>query len=134
MHRLIIIVNLLIILFPVSVISAPVTLKCITNAGVETADLYVDYENKLIFRGNAVSKYEIVGLTGEYITAYKRPTKPSGKNLPLDEVIGGEVFVLDRVTGNYIRGSVNMVWFVGEKPEDAKLRGHIYRGKCVTQS
>ena len=118
-------------IFPVAVISVPDTLKCETSVGVEAADLFIDYENKLIFWGDALSKYEIVGLTEEYITAYKILTNSSGKDMPLDSVIGGEVFVLDRATGSYIRSSVKKVWYVGEKPEDAKLREHVYQGKCL---
>ena len=122
-----------IIIFPLSVVSAPVTFNCETSVGVKTDDLFVDFQNELIFWGDAISKYEIVGLTEEYITAYKMPTETSGKTMSLDEVVGGEVFVLNRVSGNYIRGSVNMVWVVGEKPGEAKLRGNVYRGKCIEQ-
>jgi len=101
-----------------SIHAAPVVLKCVTSDGLEASDLIVDVENREMSWGP--TKYDINYLDDIHISAYAR----NG----LD--VYGEVWVIDRRTGEYHRASIGMK---GYTIEDVQLSADTYTGKCVKQ-
>ncbi len=105
--------------------AAPVTFKCTTSEGTPAADLVVDIEKRTMVW--SIKKYTIHAIDDRYISAYENNQSR----------VGGEVWVLDRTTGNYLRASVSVSW---ESPEAAKaamqrndpgkISAQTYRGKC----
>ena len=101
--------------------AAPVTLKCTDVGGTPVADLTVDLARNRIWWG--AGQYRIAHVSDRYISAY----------LEQPGTVGGEVWVLDRVTGNYKRGSVAMLMSLEEAREGGKgrLTATTYEGRCV---
>ena len=109
-----------------NVYAEPVTLKCVTTEGREAADLMIDIDNEVMKWG--INTYDIIHIDDKYISAYLRPY----------EDVGGEIWVIDRRTGEYKRGSVAVLFSKIEDPDNlgniqGRLRGNIYTGKCVKQ-
>ena len=107
--------------------AAPVTFKCFDSSGVPTVDLVVDVEKRTMNWGPA-ARYRIRAVDDAYITAYE--DNPSSS-------VGGEVWVLNRNSGEYLRASV-FVGFTEAQVERWKkdrsvtgtLTASTYRGKC----
>ena len=97
----------------------PITLKCVTSEGLEAADLTIDIKNKVLIWAKYI-EYDIFHIDKNYISAYERSQK-----------VGGEVWVIDRRSGDYKRAFVAMTIHKGQKPEDAKLTADTYSGRCV---
>lgn len=99
----------------------PVVLKCMTDTGQETVNLAIDLKSKTLKWG--ATTYDIIGVTDNYISAYQRPFAD----------VGGEIWVINRNTGYYKRGSVGMTFSEGETEAQARLTGDVYSGRCVKQ-
>lgn len=95
----------------------PVVLKCFTSDGQDAVDLTIDLSQKE-FRWGAYAEYDIIHVNDKYISAYKR----AGNN------VGGEIWVINRHSGEYKRGVVSML---GETPEQVRLTAITYSGRCV---
>lgn len=101
--------------------AAPVTLKCTTAQGTPAADLVVDVENSTMLW--SISKYTIHAIDDRYISAHSVGPRE----------IGGEIWVLNRATGEYLRASVSVTWDSPEAIErrlPGKLGTSTYTGKC----
>jgi hypothetical protein len=96
---------------------APTVLKCTTDRGVTASDLTVDLGKREMRWGQA-SVYDVIHVDDAFITAYLRPTGN----------VGGEVWVLDRRSGEYQRGSVALL---GQKPGAVTLTASTYSGRCL---
>ena len=101
---------------PVVAYAKPITLKCTTSKGEPAADLEAGHMKW------GTTNYTIINKSDRYISAYLN-TQP-------DE-IGGEIWVLDRISGSYKRASVAML-MKGEEysPESAVLEATTYYGRC----
>ena len=98
-----------------------VTLSCVTSDDTKAADLIIDLETKEL---KWVITYDIVHQNINYITAYQRH---------ISSFVGGEIFVFNRHTGDYLRAGVSMTFnpLKGEKAQDSKLRASTYSGRCL---
>jgi len=103
--------------------SATFTLKCVNSNGTKVPDILVDLQKKTIKGGMAV--YDIVALDDTYIVAYQRTN-------PLVSA-GGEVLMINRLTGDFRRAYVGEMFTAGEDPKTAKLDAGIVEGKCYKQ-
>jgi len=102
--------------------AAPVTFKCTTAEGVPAADIVVDIENRTLVWGSH-EKYTIHAADDRYISAY---LKNQGQ-------VGGEVWVLNRITGEYLLASVFVGWKSPEairRKDPGRLTANTYSGKC----
>ena len=99
----------------------PLTLKCTTEDGAPAADLVVDISKRTL--SWAFYSYRIVSIDDRYISAYQEN----------DKAVGGEVWVLNRTTGEYLRAGVGifMTREESERKETGKLRANTYQGKCL---
>ena len=104
-----------------SIHAAPVVLKCVTSEGREAVDLTIDVEKMEMSWG--VSKYDINYVDDTHISAYERHSWS----------VGGEVWVIDRRTGEYKRATIGMTKYAGQMEEESQLTASIYTGKCVKQ-
>ncbi|SRR6266571_2961083 len=104
-----------------SVVANPYVLKCIGENGSPVADLTVDIDQMVMSFGLA-KNYIITKITDRYITAVEN------QHVVTTEV-GSEVWVLDRVTGEYKRGGVAMLCDY-ECKGGHKLTAYTYFGKC----
>lgn len=99
-----------------------ITLGCSTSRGEPTPDLHVDLGAKTVSWG--ILSYRITSITDRYISAYSvgSPTE-----------VGGESWVLDRVSGDYKRAAVAILYtqFVGSVPVNPTLEANTYTGKCT---
>ncbi len=96
-------------------IAEPVVLKCRTQGGQEASDLTIDIENNKMKWG---SNYNIVHVSSEYITAYQETN-----------IVGGEVFVIHRATGDYWRALAGK-YCSSRVCDDEKMGVLTYRGRC----
>lgn len=103
------------------VLSAPITLKCTDSSGQPAADLIVDTSANRITWG--IIPFRINQQSDRYITAQE--IVPSSR-------VGGETWVLDRVTGHYTRAGVAILAskFSGPTPVDPKVQAYTYMGTC----
>jgi hypothetical protein len=101
--------------------SAPLILKCTDSSGQPVADLQVDLAGREMRW--SILRYRITQLSDRYISALQL-TAPSD--------VGGEVWVLDRVTGRYTRASVAVLatGFSGNQPVNPRLEASTYTGTC----
>ncbi len=100
----------------------PVTFKCTTAEGDPAADLVIDTENRTLVWGK-YQKYEIHSMNDRYISAY----------LKSQSEVGGEVWVFNRVTGDYLRASAFIGWDnpgAVKRNDPGKLTATTFRGKC----
>lgn len=116
--------------------AAELALKCTqkTNGGLESKiDIRVDLDRNSMTVG--VRKYVIQHITSRFITALDMELGDMANN----ELVGGEIFVLDRITGDFQRASVGMFCDVPDDSVDpntyCKTRMHFgattYSGRCV---
>ncbi|OOZ47044.1 hypothetical protein BOW46_03425 [Solemya velum gill symbiont] len=94
-----------------------------TSEGRKAADLNIDLEKKVMARG--LGSFDIVQEEGNYITAYQRIMSGG---------IGGEVFVLDRNTGEYQRGVVGVYYTedtINKPNEKGSFGAWVYSGRCT---
>lgn len=101
----------------------PVTLKCTSSDGKPLAvDLIVDLAAGRMSWA-ALQVYTIIHQNDTYISAYLNNDRAR---------VGGEILVLNRITGIYKQGFVGIVWY------DPKLHGpgtfiaETYEGRCTT--
>jgi len=101
--------------------AAPLTLKCTTSEGMPAVDLVVDVESNSLTWG--ISRYRIHSVDELYISAY----------LESSDRVGGETWVLNRVTGEYLRAGVAVSWPTPEsiKIQPGKLATDINSGRCT---
>lgn len=101
--------------------ATPVTLKCTDSSGQPVADLLVDVEAG--YMRWSISNYRITHQDNRYISA---------QEVPRADQVGGEIWVLDRVTGQYIRSGVSILSerFSGATPIGPKLQPFTYSGRC----
>lgn len=98
-----------------------IMLKCRTATGQEAVDLRIDLaSNRMDWGGTA---YTITKVTDNYLTAIQNPEHTR---------VGGEVWVLDRVTGAYKRASVYMRCS-DESCISSELSIGSYEGTCREQ-
>jgi hypothetical protein len=93
-------------------------LRCRLSNGEAAPNFSINIAAKTIVRGS--STYEITSLGETYITAFA-----TGWN-----GIGGEVLVLNRITGDYQRASVSMVCNTFLNCGTTKLEMLKFTGKC----
>ena len=93
------------------------------------SDLQIDLEND-VFEWGAQS-YTIKGLTTRYITAVSVGIKIGGGEIQKEDV-GTEIFVIDRVTGEYQRAAVFMA-MQDLKSGNDKLVTNTWEGQCLPQ-
>jgi len=105
-------------------IANPYTLKCTTAAGEPAADLTVDLDRKVMTWGQSPN-YRITKVTDRYITAIRNDDDVT----PID--VGSEIWVLDRVTGDYKRASVEMFCKESSCRTGSVLQAATYFGRCV---
>jgi hypothetical protein len=108
--------------------AAPMVLKCnATPDGPFVYTLTVELEAKWM-RFGQFGTYQIVGLTERYITGFEEG----------DKHVGGQIWVLDRDTGEYWRASVGLGWSTltndqlngtASKPPPT-MNQNTYSGKC----
>jgi hypothetical protein len=106
-----------------SAVAKPYVLKCMSDRGEPIADLTVDLDHMTMTWGWASPNYIITKITDRYITALEN------QHVSATEV-GGEVWVLDRVTGQYKRSGVAMLCDDDCKA-GYKLTAYTYLGKCL---
>ena len=106
-----------------SVFAEPVTLKCVTSDGQDASDLTIDLEKRELRWGktNMQTKYDIIHVNDKYVSAYERT----------GDKVGGEVWVIDRRSGEYKRGFVGMLFSSGETTDQARLTATTFSGRCV---
>jgi hypothetical protein len=97
--------------------SEEIKLKCWDSSGRQTVDWTLDLEARRLVFG---TPYQITALTDLYVTAVFLNTQS----------VGGEVLVLNRVTGDYKRASIFMT---GPDPDASVLRESTHTGKCSRQ-
>lgn len=102
-------------------LAEPVVLKCVTSDGLDASDLTIDLEQKELRWGG--TKYDIIHVNDKYISAYER----------VGDNVGGEIWVIDRRSGEYKRGCVGMFFSKGETAKQARLKAITYSGRCVKQ-
>jgi hypothetical protein len=103
--------------------ASPVTLKCFTESGTPAADITVDIDTKAMIWGS--SHFEIRGVTERYITAIQPPSDTWEK-------VGGEVWVFDRETGDYLRAWVGFTQRgVNGVMTPSTLTTGTYHGRCI---
>jgi hypothetical protein len=101
--------------------AAPVTLKCTDQSGQPAANLEVDVVATEMRWG--VSQYRITQMDARYI---------SGVQVTSPDEVGGEIWVLDRVSGQYTRAAVGILatQFKDGRPVDPMLQAATYSGVC----
>lgn len=108
-------------LFPMLTVAESIVLKCTTSDGQKAADLTIDLPNRTMTW--SVATYDIVFEDDTYIVAYERITD-----------MGGEVWAIDRHTGEYHRGSVGIYYAEIPKPTDqGRFEANTYSGYCRKQ-
>lgn len=101
--------------------AAPVVLQCSTSAGQKVADLTIDIDRKTMKWG--IVKYDIVQTNDTYITGYQK-----------DADVGGEVWVINRVSGFYKRATVSLYYDSNYSPGDeGTFKAQTYEGNCSRQ-
>lgn len=97
-------------------------LSCETVEGRDAENLLIDIENQTMSWG--AFKYRITGVTSQYITAIAEQSDP----------VGGEVFVIDRVSGLYQRGAVYLAVTDPDNPErNREIVARTFAGSCLPQ-
>jgi len=98
--------------------AAPVVLQCATSEGQKVADLKVDIDRQIMNWG--VIEYYIVQTDDTYITAYQKGAD-----------VGGEVWVINRVSGFYKRAAVGLYYDSSySKGDEGTFQAQTYEGKC----
>jgi hypothetical protein len=122
---LLIIAGALLAITPTIALANPLVLKCQNNKGDLITDLTVDLEHNVIIW--AYNRYPITGITEEYISAMR----PNENNIP---PVGGDIFVLNRVSGAFHRAEIGMYYTdveAGKTPVGPFLDTNVMSGKCT---
>ena len=107
--------------FPMLTVAESIVLNCTTSDGQKAADLIIDLSNRTMTW--SVATYDIVYEDDTYIIAYQRITD-----------MGGEVWAIDRNTGEYHRGAVGIYYTEIPKPSDqGKFEAITHSGYCRKQ-
>jgi hypothetical protein len=113
---------LVLVVFSTSGIASPYTLKCTpTSVPDRTVDLTVDLDRKEMVWGP--QRFAITHITDRYITAIEN-IAAVGKE------VGGEVWVLDRVTGDYKGAIVGMFCKEPSCRTGSVLQAFTSLGRC----
>lgn len=123
MKRLLLLVLLLTSTVPYPADGRPVTFKCVTAEGEPAADLIVDLELRAMSWGSH-SEYQIHNFNDRYISAYQ--IDKSGT-----DATGGEIWVLNRVNGDYLRASISIGHQNPDSLENGELTARTLRGRCL---
>lgn len=120
MNKTILALVLFLLLGAASSTAGPVVFKCTTVEGNPAADLVVDLDGRTMLW--AIQKYVIHAVDDRYISAY----------LTSQDEVGGEVWVLNRTNGEYIRATIFIGWPTPDsvKQSPGKLTATTYRGTC----
>lgn len=103
-------------------VADPVTLKCVADDGTPTEPIMVDLAKGTMHWGG--SDYQIKGVTDRYITAIEEPSQTWEK-------VGGEIWVLDRVTLEYWRATAGFTSRgVNGRYTEPEMTLGSYRGRC----
>ena len=102
------------------VAAEPITLKCFDSSGLATVDLSIDLDTKIITWG--VTTYYITGVTDTYISAYEET-----------DAVGGEVWVINRITGDYKRATVGIFYSSAQARDGGAFKALIYSSRCSKQ-
>lgn len=100
-------------------IAREVVLSCFTDDGQKASDLTIDLDAGTMSWGT-LNTYTIRHSNETYISAYE--DVPNGR-------VGGEIWVINRITGEYKRGSVGN-YCAGQACDDVKLNAFVYEGRC----
>lgn len=101
--------------------ASPVALHCFTSGGQKIADLTIDIDRGIMKWG--VVEYDIVQADDTYITAYQK-----------DADVGGEVWVINRVSGSYKRAAAGLYYDSNYRPGDeGTFQAQTYEGNCFRQ-
>jgi hypothetical protein len=107
--------------FVSSIYASEVTLKCVTDTGQKAADLKIDLALETMKWAHI--EYKIHHSNDMYISAYEKNVE-----------IGGEVWVINRVTGEYKRSAVGMYCNSDCGKNDTQvLLSRTYAGRCTKQ-
>ncbi|MGO1001905.1 hypothetical protein [Lysobacter sp. CA196] len=108
-------------LLPDAAIAATATLKFTDQSGQPVADLQVNVVAAEMRW--SINSYRITQQDERYISATE---------ITKADRVGGEVWVLDRVTGQYTRAAVAILAteFANGRPIDPRLQAAIYSGTC----
>ena len=101
----------------------PYVLKCTTSDGQPSADLTIDLDQRVMTWGKTPS-YIIIKITDRYITAIEN------QNVITTDV-GDEIWVLDRVSGDYKRATIGMYCNDASCNTGKHLDVGKYFGRCV---
>jgi hypothetical protein len=107
--------SICVLLIPMVSIAEPVVLKCHTSKNHEASDLVIDLSKKVMSWGSTI--YRIHHFDDTYISAYEE-----------QYYLGGEVWVINRITGEYHRAAVGI--FHNENEEQGKLKALTFSGFC----
>ncbi|MBK7115276.1 MAG: hypothetical protein IPM70_18315 [Proteobacteria bacterium] len=104
--------------------ASPITYKCEASNGEVVADFIVDIDKRQI-RWGSYTRYNIQSASDRFISAYE----DNGR------AIGGEVLVLDRLTGDYTRVALHMTSTEEEmkRGEPGQLTARKMTGRCEKQ-
>jgi len=98
--------------------AAPVVLQCFTSGGQKVADLTIDIDRGTMKWG--VVEYDIVQADDTYITAYQKGAD-----------VGGEVWVINRISGSYKRAAAGLYYDSNYTPGDeGTFQAQTYEGNC----
>lgn len=101
--------------------AAPIVLQCSTSTGQKVADLTIDIDRETMKWG--IVEYVIVQTNDTYITGYQK-----------DADVGGEVWVINRVSGSYKRAAVGLYYDSNYSPGDeGTFKAQTYEGNCSRQ-
>ena len=115
--------------------STRIVLKCVSSDGPNQPDLIINLhegEGGTMLWGD-FQLFDIVHVNDEHISAYRRHRYEFSTKQAMIRGVGGETWVINRQTGDYILASVSESYADIERPQDAKLSASIYRGRCTKQ-
>jgi hypothetical protein len=95
-----------------------VILKCVLSNGMDGGELRIDVDKGIFKHG--MMDHDIVHQDDDYITAYQRP---GGR--------GGEVFMINRNTGEFHRGAVGLYYTRGNVSGSGTFGSSTYSGLCT---
>lgn len=122
MKKLLLLVLLVTSTAPYPADGRPVTFKCTTANGEPVADLIVTLERRAMSWGS-YSQYQIHNITERYLSAYRIDTSGT-------ETTGGEVWILNRINGDYLRTSIELAVSSPNSSDPGELTARTFRGRC----
>ncbi len=112
------------LLYASNVAAEQTVLKCVSDTGVNISDLVIDIDTREMTWGKYI-KYDIYHIDDTYISAYKR--------LSVDS-IDGEVFIINRITGDYHRRLAEDYFDTEDTTmKNGTFMAHTFSGCCSKQ-